>query len=109
MAIISFPLYDALLPKATIATPPEWKSLTPLIGNLTIEHTETIFALILHYYVLEQSGKIPGFVPHQRKDLPIPYGGKVFEGGKGLLYNVNNLPLLLQQVISEFVKSIQPN
>jgi len=99
---ISFPLYDSLL--ASVSGVPDWKNLSPVINNLTPEQCEIIFALMIHHYTLEQTARTG--IPRSRKDIGIPYGGKTFEGGKGLLYTANSIPLPLQQIIFEYTKQL---
>ena len=100
---MAFPLYDSLLASITTSVP-DWKNLSVIINNLSPEQCEIIFALIIHHYVLEQTAKFG--LPHSKKDISNPYSGKTFEGGKGLLYTANNLPLTLQQIIYEYTKQL---
>ena len=101
---IAFPLYDNLLASVTPASAPDWKNLSVIINNLSPEHCEIIYALILHHYILEQAAKSGIF--RTKKDIPNPYSGKTFEGGKGLLYIANNLPPQLQHIIYEYTKQL---
>lgn len=99
-----FPLYDELVEKvknnnnvsvdirrisSTITT--LHKQLPPEIVQ---EHYEIIHALCIHHEIIET-----GQLIHR----PNPYNSKTFDGGKGILYTIANLPVSLQHIISQYV------
>jgi len=64
---------------------------------------EVIYALILHHYAIEE-----GKTRERSLTRPngIPYGGKAFDHGNGVLYTVPNLPSTLLQVIEQYINEI---
>lgn len=95
-----YPLYDALV-KRISGKPVDLKQLCTSISSIgqtlppdqVAEHYREIGALILHHEaVTTGSGGLP-------------YEGKLMIGGKGLLFQVTNLPPLLQQILAEYVEN----
>jgi hypothetical protein len=98
-----FPLYDSLLEASLKASfQPNWKDISFIINSLTYEQCETIYALIYHHFLLSDNQKTFKL----KKENALPYGGKSFEGGKGVLYTPSNFPLVLQQIINEYIRLI---
>lgn len=62
--------------------------------DVASSHYQEIAALILHYSLLH---------PKHSSGV-VPFDGKVMVGGKGILYYINNLPPLLQQIIGQYVE-----
>lgn len=92
-----FPLYDSLEEARKKYSPVELRKLCYTISKLSEEHTEIIYALILHHEMKETNGT---------RFRTIPYNGKVFDGGKGIIYNMTILPPVLQQIISTYMERI---
>ena len=99
----AYPLYDELLKRVRESedkTLDVRKICTSIksIGQTNTpdqvaEHYREIGALIIHHVVITTGG------------LPsIPFEGKVMIGGKGLLFQVTNLPTLLQQIIWKYLE-----
>jgi hypothetical protein len=99
---MEFPLYNqltSLLPYEAGDMNDKWMS----VMNLPLEQSEIIFALIWHYYKTEETSS------SSKKTKPasaIPYKGKLFEAGKGVLYQVTELPDKLKQIISLYIKNV---
>lgn len=102
-----FPLYDNLLDITSKSTNVvDWKQLAFTINSLTPDQCEVIFALIYHHHQLSETPKVPGSSFRTKKEPGLPYAGKPFDGGKGLLYTTSNFPVQLQQIIAEYVKNV---
>jgi len=102
---VSFPLYDDLrrqVESAAKVSSIDWKILAPTVNGLSTKQCQTIYALILHHYLLDNPVKL-----RTGKDIAIPYSAKVLDGGKGLVYTLGNLPLPLQQVLAEFITNYE--
>lgn len=99
---MSFPLYDQLKEKAeqTSGVGLDVSKICTTITNIgrtlspeeAEKHYRTIGALIIHHNFLQN-----------REALVTPYEGKIMVGGKGILYQFDNLPLPLQQIIGQYV------
>lgn len=87
---MSFPLYDHLAARIKDPDSKVW----PQISKLDKENTEIIFYLILHYARLHGNNE------------EIPYASRVPEGGKGVIFDVANIPKELQSILCECVKEI---
>ena len=105
------PLYDKLKQKIPVNF--DWTKIS--VVKLSDEHLEIIYALILHFYITEEkTNKIDLFKAldnsSQKKiqDIKkfIPYNGKLSDIGKGIFYQLNSLPLVLQQVIAAYIQNI---
>lgn len=66
------------------------------LNTLNIDHAEIIMLLIYHHYALENKGQ-----SYQK----VPYSGIIFTGGKGVLYQVRNLPPVLQHILEAYLRS----
>jgi hypothetical protein len=97
------PIYDELVVRIndTEGKSFDWDRIRSAINQLTDEtQLEILYALILHHYFLEQSTKGGNM-------RMIPYLGKTPDPtGRGVLYNVSNLPLNLQKIIALYVTSL---
>ena len=97
-----YPLYEHLLERvqAHQGSEVDVKRMCDTISSLSrkmsttesVKHNKEILALILHHHRLQ--GGAPG---------TLPFGGKVMAGGKGALYNTQYLPVLLQQILAEYL------
>ncbi|MEO6066738.1 MAG: hypothetical protein ABIQ41_02010 [Gemmatimonadales bacterium] len=100
-----YPLYDELVRRVEFRTEKEIdiKRVCMTINSIatthtpeqTNEHYREIGALILHHELLTKNGVLLSSVAHE---------GRVMVGGKGVLYNIMNLPPLLQQIIAQYIE-----
>jgi hypothetical protein len=98
---MSLRLYDELIAKIG-TTPVEVNPsrLCTTINRLPETSTEPnpyeiIYVLILHHYYQENQST--------RAKTSIPYGGKTFDDGNGVLYTLNNLPPSLVQILAKYI------
>lgn len=77
---------------------PDWKRIVSLMYQLSNEHLENIYVMILHHWTEEG---------HVGKKASLPYNGKYLtDQKKGVMYQVSQLPILLQQVIALYVEKV---
>ena len=82
------------------------------ISVLSKQHIENIYLIILHYAILENlrtthnlEESLNNFYPSsQNKKIFVPYNGN--SSGKGILYNLDNLPKHLESIIANYIKEI---
>lgn len=101
-----YPLYDELLKKVESMDDSgvDIKRLCNTINSIAQSHSaedahdhyREIAALILHHEILNNKGILLS---------PVPYDGKVMISGKGILYQIMNLPPLLQKIIAQYIES----
>jgi hypothetical protein len=98
---MEFPLYDELVKKAQGQAPPAdvWNYMM----NLPPEPTEVVFALIWHYATLHAALPVQA---RTAKRFTLPYQGKLFEGGKGAVFRLDDLPTDLKAVLGFYVASV---
>lgn len=98
---MEFPLYDELKQCATTETPSPnaWN----YIMNLPSDQTELIFALIWHHASLTNALPIQ---PRASKKFALPYQAKLFEGGKGIVFRLEDLPAELKTIVSLYVTKV---
>jgi len=99
-----YPLYDYLLDKINTRKDKniDIRSICVTINDMAINltsdefstHYTEIAALILHHDILVNKVLLTSAA----------YEGKVMAGGKGILYNITNLPPLLQQIIAQYIE-----
>lgn len=106
--VTPFPLYDQLAQRVQAAkhgnqgpSTDDWLSWSALIAELPDQHLRFLFALIIHYHETECQLRNRG-----DQSVLVPYGGKTFDVGKGVLYQGNNLPIPLQWIIGEYLREI---
>ena len=102
----SYPLYDILVKKVQERAEKniDIKRVCTTINNIaknntpeeTAEHYRELSALILHHDLVRNNGVLLSSVP---------FDGRVMTGGKGILYNIMNLPPNLQQIIAQYVEN----
>lgn len=103
-----FPVYDNLVggatEKARTGNPSaeQWSRWAAVITELPDDHLGLLYALILHYNELEQ--RLRGGRP--KGDATIPYGGRLLDVGKGVLYQGGNLPPILQWIVGDYLEQI---
>jgi hypothetical protein len=99
---MEFPLYDELVKRSeSNAAPPTdiWKYMM----NLPPEPTEVVFALIWHHASLHNA--LPTQVKTAKRFI-LPYQGKLFEGGKGAVFRIDDLPIDLKTLIAIYVNGV---
>lgn len=75
---------------------PDWKQVVSKIHQLSTEHLENIFILIYHHACLENSHK-----------KGLPYNAKYLtDQKKGVIYQIQHLPTLLQYIIVKYVENV---
>lgn len=96
---MEFPLYDALRAEATEDAP---ASVWAYAMNLPLEHAETLLALVLHHAARE--GALPAAQKSRR--VVCPYKGKVFDGNKGVVFKLEDLPPDLRRVLGLYLQKV---
>ncbi|MCA9750251.1 MAG: hypothetical protein KC414_14170, partial [Romboutsia sp.] len=111
---IPFTLYDELKSKGPIDV--NWNILCPTINKLKNEQAEIIYALIIHYYLINNNDvnqvirESPSMCKNKTTSITpknynitssymqntnsfniIPYNGKICEGGKGIIYKLEDI------------------
>lgn len=97
---MEIPLYDKLLDlskqkKTTVSL----DNISNILDNMLPEQGEEILLLIIHYYNSNNTN-LDNF--SKSKKLNYPYGIKVLNGGKGISFNIYDLPSELQSIITEY-------
>ena len=115
--IDKFEIYDRLVSNQTELNA-DWKSICTSINSLPIDHSEIIYAMIIHHYLLDMKNKsfspnldqvvaqLKGISENRRTNLQQPYGVRIFNSGRGVMFTLSNLPQELQRVIGLYVTSI---
>lgn len=98
---MDFPLYDELVRRAATETPSP--TVWNFMINLPMEATELVFALIWHHAALTSA--LPSQV-RSAKRIALPYQAKLFEGGKGVVLRLDDLPTELKTVVALYVASV---
>jgi len=98
---MEFPLYDELVKRAETAVVPTdlWKYMM----NLPHDSVEVVFAIIWHYATLHNA--LPTQVKTAKR-FSLPYQGKLFEGGKGAVFRIDDLPIDLKTLIAIYVNEV---
>lgn len=93
---MKYPLYNSLL-EMNVGSDYQ-VSFIFHVPSLNLNQRKIMYSLILHHY----------FKDHDvSNSIPIPYGGTLMHGNKGILNNLDNLPKKLQSVLFAYVKSIK--
>ncbi len=95
-----FDLYDSIV-KSVDDHPPQKRNvrkLCSIISSFPKEHRIITQLLIVHHEQLNGSGS--------KTWRANPYKGRTFEGGKGVMYNLNFFPSDLQDIIARYVEMI---
>lgn len=86
--------------------------------DIPIEHLEIIYAIIFYYDITNKAGRkfsnldiLIGYLVKERvseknKTRTLSYKGKTSNIGTGAIYDVDNLPSMLQQLISAYITEI---
>lgn len=96
---MDFPLYDELLASPPYTGPDLWHYMM----NLPLEHLEPLFALMWHHATLHNA--LPAPVRNAKRS-PLPYQGKLFEGGKGVVFRIPDVPEDLKQVMHAYLARV---
>jgi hypothetical protein len=93
----NFELYDSLKKQVeSVNNNFDYNTICNTISNTDSKKAQTVLALILYHYNLEDS-----------KFKNIPYSGKILNDSKDLiLFTFNNLPPILKNIISLFIFSV---
>jgi len=70
------------------------KQIWTSINRLPTKYTEFIYFIILHHYLTENGS------------ASLPYFCKIQPGGRGVIFNVDNIPLELQKIILAYLVRI---
>lgn len=94
----SFPLYDQMKSIPSKGTR-DWGKLSSQINSIdSRSHLEVIYAFIYHHSLKD---------PNCRALLrSIPYNGKLVTKDRGLRFEVDRLPLPLQEIIANYIDSV---
>lgn len=92
-----FPLYDELLN----SIPEKHLDLSQICSTINSlkeqehsqEHYEIIMALIFHHDIKNNGTPL----------TMVPYDGKLLSGGKGVIFQISQLPIQLQQIIGNYL------
>lgn len=86
-----FPLYDLLAKevKENKGTECNAQKISAIVNSLSKEKMEVVMALIYHHSLL-CGDHVPG---------KISYGGKIFDGTKGVKYQIKNIPNELLKIL----------
>jgi hypothetical protein len=87
----------------------KWKLFTTSVTQLNETECTDIYLLILHYYLLHEDT-----TEKEKKTLSkskgkanrLPYNGKTFDMGKGVIYQIDQLPIDLQKMILTYFDNI---
>lgn len=94
----NFPLYDNLSKLSADLKELNLNEISVKINKCTDEQQEIIAGLILHHYLLEKN---------KLKKNGVPYLGKYINDNKtGAVFNMNNLPQILKNIICYYVASL---
>lgn len=96
-----FPIYDELAKKANPNNKLD-KRYSATINRFSPDHRELFFALIYHYYVINNDNNRE--IEHSKYE--IPYSGKTGIKGKGVGFDVNAIPPTLQSILVGYIDSI---
>jgi|SRR5205085_9214183 len=91
---VSLPLYDELLKESeSLKVEPDIPKMSAIINSLRIEKSLHVMVLI-HHYAIIHGLHTPG---------KTPLGGKIFNGSKGVKYQISDLPPELRRIIWIFI------
>jgi hypothetical protein len=95
-----FPLYDELYEITdNCSNHLNWSNVSSKISNLTDKEMEVLYSLIFTHYVKENK------VISDKKRF-VPYKGKLMDSNRGALFNISDIPLRLQVIISAYLDLI---
>jgi hypothetical protein len=96
----NFPLYDELYSITDKTTQHlNWSTSSSKISSLSEKNMEIIYALIYTHFLKENKA-----IPDKKRF--IPYKGKLMDSNRGALFNISDIPLRLQIIISAYLEFI---
>jgi hypothetical protein len=96
----NFPLYDELYSITDNASQHlNWATSSSKISSISEKNMEIIYALIYTHYLKENK-------TISDKKRFIPYKGKLMDSNRGALFNIADIPLRLQIIISAYLDLI---
>ena len=121
----SFSLYDRLESSRLIKAELNWEQVCSTLGNFPVDHGNVITTLIIYYHlkILQKIGdhsnsetkyseinlsldpQLERSLVKKKKTsvIKLPYGGHSLHGGKGVIFNIRNIPKDLQTIIYKYV------
>jgi hypothetical protein len=94
------PLYDELYEITDKSSNHlNWSNVSSKISNLTDKEMEILYALMYTHYVKENK------IVSEKKRF-VPYKGKLMDANRGALFNISDIPLRLQIIISAYLDLI---
>jgi hypothetical protein len=95
-----FPLYDELYQITdNSGNHLNWSNVSSKISSLSDKEMEILYSLIFAHYVNENK-------TFSDKKRFIPYKGKLMDSNRGALFNISDIPLRLQIIISAYLDLI---
>lgn len=108
---MNFPKFNELYTIASLQQEKISPEMRLTFSLLSEQHLENIYFIILHYAVLEQYHKtqnlqesITMLYPTVNKKIYLPYKGS--SSGKGVIYDLDQLPVQLEYIIAAYMKQI---
>ena len=91
-----YPLYDEVLASLSGNETVLNQSHCTTIAKLSQEHTNIIYLLILHHYIIAKPGKVD-----------FPYNSRTISNGKGISFRrLNQIPDDCQKIINRYLSMI---
>ena len=100
------PLYTELKKLSEKLSEP-YPDICTYMPNLPSENVDIIYALIYHHALQDPSlnSKLH-HPPTNVKKVVIPYKGKLFDTGKGIIYHIKDLPTDLYKIIVCYIQQL---
>lgn len=95
------PLYDELFAGIEKVEPRTAQEINSRLSSSTPQTLEVCYAIIIHHFLLSLDNP-----PEVLDRNPVPYSGKTFEGGKGVLFNAKEFDPILLRILTKFVNSV---
>jgi len=95
---MEFPLYDQLAHMAEDVPTSVWNYTM----NLPTTHVQVVFALVWHHAAVH-AGAVAA--PSGKK-ISLPYHGKVFDGNKGVVFRLDDLPADLKRIVGHYIAAV---
>lgn len=93
---MGFKLYDVLISQIDVNSQMSLleKKHCLTINRLSTEHRIRIYLIMYHYYKIKNNNN---------NAMTLPYMGKLENNSKGIIFNCNNLPIELQNIIVKYI------
>ncbi len=101
---VEFPLYTSLQEQISTLTTTNTDDVWKYVINIPYEHLEMVYALLWHHYMLEVVSKTGGGGINVVKKNNVPYKGKLFDNGRGIIFQVKDIPIELQKIIALYIR-----